>query len=75
MPSRRRGRELDAIVTFVEQLSSDDVSGVEPVAQVTGLVNVGRDDIPGPRLSQEDVLRGAPSSNDRAFLVPKAVER
>ena len=36
--------ELSAILGYVEQLSSVDVSGLEPTNQVTGLVNVMRKD-------------------------------
>ena len=37
-------QELDAIVHYVEQLKSVDTEGIEPIAQVTGLVNVLRTD-------------------------------
>lgn len=36
--------ELSAILGYVEQLSSVDVSGLEPTNQVTGLTNVTRED-------------------------------
>jgi len=36
--------ELSAILQYVEQLSSVDVSDLEPTNQVTGLTNVMRDD-------------------------------
>lgn len=36
--------ELSAILQYVEQLSSVDVSGLEPTNQVTGLTNVMRPD-------------------------------
>lgn len=36
--------ELSAILGYVEQLSSADVSGLEPTNQVTGLTNVMRKD-------------------------------
>ncbi|QQS18461.1 Asp-tRNA(Asn)/Glu-tRNA(Gln) amidotransferase subunit GatC [Candidatus Saccharibacteria bacterium] len=36
--------ELSAILGYVEQLSSVDVSGLEPTNQVTGLTNVMRKD-------------------------------
>lgn len=36
--------ELSAILQYVEQLSSVDVSGLEPTNQVTGLTNVMRKD-------------------------------
>ena len=36
--------ELSAILGYVEQLSSVDVSGLAPTNQVTGLTNVTRED-------------------------------
>lgn len=69
------GGELSAIVSFVEQLAHVNVDGVEPVAQVTGLVNVTRSDTPGTMLTSEEALAGAPRCNQQAFLVPKAVDR
>lgn len=37
-------QELAEILTYVEQLESIDVSGLEPTSQVTGLTNVTRTD-------------------------------
>lgn len=37
--------ELSAILGYVEQLSSVDVSGLKPTNQVTGLTNVMRPDV------------------------------
>ena len=36
--------ELGEILQYVEKLNDVDVSGLEPTSQVTGLVNVSRDD-------------------------------
>lgn len=40
----RFSAELVKILAFVEELQSVDTDGVEPVAHVTGLLNVSRDD-------------------------------
>jgi len=68
-------RELDEIIGYVEQLRAVDTTGVEPVADVAGLVNVTREDQPGAMLDREQVLANAPKANAEAFLVPKAVDR
>lgn len=39
------GKELSAILQYVEQLSGVDVDGLEPTSQVTGLTNVTRPDV------------------------------
>jgi aspartyl-tRNA(Asn)/glutamyl-tRNA(Gln) amidotransferase subunit C len=36
--------ELSKILDYVEQLQGVDVTGLEPTSQVTGLLNVQRDD-------------------------------
>jgi aspartyl-tRNA(Asn)/glutamyl-tRNA(Gln) amidotransferase subunit C len=36
--------ELTAILRYVEQLNDVDVTGLQPTSQVTGLVNVTRED-------------------------------
>ncbi len=72
--ARMRG-QLEAIVAHVNQLSEVDTTGVEPVANVSGLVNVTRADVPGPMLPLSQVLGLAPQRNEVAILVPKVVER
>ncbi len=71
----RMTTELGAIVGYVEQLRAVDTTGVEPIAQVTGLTNVVRPDAAGDMLSAKLVLGNAPQADEVAFLVPKAVER
>lgn len=38
-------RELSAILEYIEQLNEVNISGVQETSQVTGLVNVVRDDV------------------------------
>ena len=71
---RMRG-ELDAIVAYVDQLSTVDTDGVEAVAHITGASNVTRADEPGALFSPAEALANAPQADENCFLVPKAVER
>jgi len=71
----RMARELEAIVGYVRQLQEVDTAGVEPIANVAGLENITRPDVPAGMLSQREVLANAPSRNEVAILVPKVVER
>jgi aspartyl-tRNA(Asn)/glutamyl-tRNA(Gln) amidotransferase subunit C len=71
----RMAGELEAIVKYVAQLQEVDTTGIEPIANVAGLVNVTRSDEAGPLLSQSQVLANAPAKNEVAILVPKAVDR
>ena len=68
-------RQLDAIVGYVEQLSQVDTTGVEPIANVAGLVNVLRADQPGAMLPTAAAMAIAPKHSADAYLVPKVVER
>jgi aspartyl-tRNA(Asn)/glutamyl-tRNA(Gln) amidotransferase subunit C len=65
--------ELEAIVTFVEQLSSVDVTNLEPTDQVTGLVDVMRDDIVRPSMDREAILANAPATKDGYLMVKRVL--
>lgn len=71
----RFATELEAIVGYVQQLQAVNTTNVEPIANVAGLVNITRPDVPGKLLSQAEVLANAPQKNEVAILVPKVVER
>lgn len=58
--------ELSAILGYVEQLSSVDVSGLEPTNQVTGLTNVMRKD---------EVIDYGYTPDDLLKIVPKVEKK
>lgn len=67
-------KELNAILGYVEKLSSVDTTGVEPTPQVTGLKNVMRPDEPidyGPL--REELLKNAPAQQDGYIKVKKVL--
>ncbi len=64
--------ELGQIVEFVEQLQKVDVEGVEPTDQVTGLVDVWREDEVKPSLSREELLSVVPE-HKHGYIVVKRV--
>ena len=66
--------ELDQIVHFVEQLQSVDVSDVSPTDQVTGLVDVWREDTVKPGLTYEDLKLNAPEFQDGQFKVKRVIQ-
>ncbi len=66
--------ELNAILTFVEQLSQVEVTGVEPVTSVVPMQLKKRADKVTDGEIREEVLRNAPATEDGFFLVPKVVE-
>jgi aspartyl-tRNA(Asn)/glutamyl-tRNA(Gln) amidotransferase subunit C len=62
-------KELSAVLDYVEELKQVDVSGLEEVAQVTGLVNVQRDDKVVEANNIEEILSEAPEIKDGYYKV------
>ncbi|WP_298964447.1 Asp-tRNA(Asn)/Glu-tRNA(Gln) amidotransferase subunit GatC [uncultured Methylobacterium sp.] len=66
--------ELNAILSFVEQLGAVDVSGVEPMTSVTPMAMKKRADAITDGGYARDIVFNAPLTEDHYFLVPKVVE-
>jgi aspartyl-tRNA(Asn)/glutamyl-tRNA(Gln) amidotransferase subunit C len=66
--------ELNAMLSFVEQLSEVDVNGVEPMTSVTPMELKKREDKVTDGGIADDILRNAPAVQDHFFLVPKVIE-
>ena len=68
------GRELNAMLAFVEQLADIDVTGVEPMTSVTPMAMKMRQDEVNDGGIADAVLANAPEREDHFFVVPKVVE-
>ena len=66
--------ELNAMLAFVEQLSEVNVEGVEPMTSVMPMEMKKRPDVVNDGEIADDVVRNAPATEERFFLVPKVVE-
>ena len=66
---QRLGAQLGAILEHIALLETVDVSGVTETAQIGGLVNVLRADVPRPPESVEKLLAAAPDREGDAFRV------
>ena len=66
--------EINAILSFVEQLSEVDVAGVEPMTSVMPMVMKKRSDTITDGGIVDDILRNAPATEGPYFVVPKVVE-
>ena len=66
--------ELNAILAFVEELSSVDVEGIEPMTSVTPMKMKMREDIVADHAGADVVVANAPDHEDHFFSVPKVVE-
>lgn len=64
--------ELNAIVKYVEQIDSADVSGLKPTDQVTGLSNVMRpDEVIDYGTAPEELLKNAPALEKNQIKVKR----
>lgn len=66
--------ELNAILSFVEELSSLDVAAVEPMTSVIPMGLRMRADEVTDHAGAEAIVANAPFSEDRFFVVPRVVE-
>ena len=67
-------QQLGDVLTYVEQLKSVDVEGVEPTAHTFEVVNVWQEDVPAPAFPVEKVLQNAPAVRENMIVVPKVVD-
>ena len=72
--TQRFTEQLNAILTYMEQLNEVPTEGVEPTAHVLDLVNVWREDVVHQTLSAEAALANAPETAHHFFVVPRIVE-
>lgn len=66
--------ELNAMLGFVEQLTSINVDGVEPMTSVTPMTLRRRDDVVTDGGYPDKIVANAPLSEDNFFMVPKVIE-
>lgn len=72
--AQRFTKQLDAIISFGEQLAEVNTDGVEPMSHVLAMKNVLRDDTPKESLPVEEVLKNAPERDGNQFKVPLVLE-
>jgi aspartyl-tRNA(Asn)/glutamyl-tRNA(Gln) amidotransferase subunit C len=67
--------ELDEILHYVEQLDDVDITGLEPTSQVTGLVNVTRDDVEKSYgYVPEELLQNVPRVQNNHIKVQRMID-
>jgi aspartyl-tRNA(Asn)/glutamyl-tRNA(Gln) amidotransferase subunit C len=68
-------KDLSSILDYVEQLSSVDLSGLQPTNQVTGLSNVWRDDqLIDYGYKATDLLNNVPKKENNFIKVNRMIE-
>ncbi|CAG9621337.1 Asp-tRNA(Asn)/Glu-tRNA(Gln) amidotransferase subunit GatC [Sutcliffiella rhizosphaerae] len=66
--------QLDAIISFAEQLNELDTEDVLPTSHVLHMKNVMREDLANNGLPVEEVLKNAPDHKDGQIRVPSIIE-
>lgn len=66
--------ELNHILDQYRVLAELDTESIPPTAQTIELVSILRDDVPGPSLTPDEALAGAPERSGDHFVVPVVVE-
>lgn len=66
-------QELSAILDYVAQLDSVDISGVEPTYQVTGLTSVFRKDEESRQVSQVELMKNLPAHEKGHIKVKRMI--
>lgn len=67
--------ELSNILGYVEMINQADVSDVEPMDNITGLVDVYRSDIKNPsKLSRDEILSNSPDRKEGYIKVKSVLD-
>ena len=67
-------KELNGIMTWIEQLGAVDTDGVEPMTSAVAVTLPMREDVVTDGGDPAKVLSNAPKTVDGFFVVPKVVE-
>lgn len=70
----RFGKQLEAILGYVEKLNELDLKGAEPTTHVLPLTDREREDKVAPGMTPEDLEKSAPDSRHGMVRVPKIME-
>lgn len=66
--------ELNSILTFVEELNTVNIEGVEPMTSVIPMRMEQRADVITDGEIADAIIANAPATEDHFFVVPKVVE-
>ena len=67
-------KEIQSVMEYIDMLSDVDVSGLEPTAQVTGLVNATRPDVVKVYANVEELLKNVPNKEGNLIKVKRVLE-
>ncbi|OGE04659.1 hypothetical protein A3B51_00410 [Candidatus Curtissbacteria bacterium RIFCSPLOWO2_01_FULL_41_18] len=67
-------KQLGSVLAYISKLNEVNTKNVEAIGQITGLVNVVREDKTAPSIPQEDALKNAPRTHNGFFEVDAIFE-
>ena len=67
-------RQLEQILTHIDQLNEVDTKGIEPTSHAIFIENIFREDEVKPSLPLDRALGNAPDQDKAFFRVPKIIE-
>lgn len=67
-------KQLEEVLSYINKLGEINTKDVEPIGQITGLVNVTREDEAAPSLPQDEALANAPRTYNGFFEVDAIFE-
>lgn len=67
--------DLIKIIDFVDQLSTVDTTGVEPLIFMTETENILRDDVDVVTISQQEALKNAAVHDSDYFKIPTVLKK
>jgi aspartyl-tRNA(Asn)/glutamyl-tRNA(Gln) amidotransferase subunit C len=62
-------KQLGEVLNYISKLNEINTDSVEPISNITGILNVSREDEAKPSLSQDDALKNAPKIHNGFFEV------
>ncbi|MDG1914447.1 MAG: Asp-tRNA(Asn)/Glu-tRNA(Gln) amidotransferase subunit GatC [Crocinitomix sp.] len=68
-------KDLSKIIGFVDQLNAVDTEGVEPLIFMTDSINVLREDVFEPIITQKEALKNAPNHDSDYFKIAKVLKK
>lgn len=67
-------KQLEEILSYISQLDKLNTQNIHPIDHITGLENIGREDVTAPSLSQENAIQNAPKTHNGLFVVDAIFE-
>lgn len=67
-------KDMESIITFIDQINQLDISDVNPTAHIIPINNVFREDIVQKSMDRDELIKNAPVKENGCFSVPKIVE-